>query len=224
MPSPSAAPQQQNPSVGFNLAAIAALVALVAIALAYAIDAAGRNANMAPHRLAEDEVTLTRTIGGKDLEIPVSWFRYSEQRVEGFAKQIDLQLLLPLGKAGATVLVEVTLMPRSRVRPSASLLDGVYLHQFQTVEMNDGPAGLIGKPMEMRDGFAGETIWYDALSADPFVAKCAAPVAEGTEARCLRAVYLGPGLAAVYAFGADVLENWKRFDPEIRTLLTRIGV
>ena len=69
-----------------------------------------------------------------------------------------------------------------------------------------------------------ETIWYDALSADPFVAKCAAPVAEGTAARCLRTVYLGPGLAAVYAFSADVLENWKRFDPEIRALLTKIGV
>jgi hypothetical protein len=224
MPSPSAARRQQNHSVGFNLAAIAALVALVAIALAYAIDAAGRSAGVAPHRVAEDEVTLTRTIGGKDLEIPLSWFRYAEQRVEGFAKQIDLQLLLPLGHAGATVPIEVTLMPRSRVRPSASLLDGVYLHQFQTVEMNDGPVGLIGKPLEQRDGFAGETIWYDALSADPFVAKCAAPVAEGTTARCLRAVYLGPGLAAVYAFGADVLENWKRFDPEIRALLTRIGV
>ena len=41
-------------------------------------------------------------------------------------------------------------------------------------------------------------------------------MAEGTAARCLRTVYLGPGLAAVYAFGADVLENWKRFDPDIR--------
>ena len=224
MPSPSAARPPQTHSVGFNLAAIGALVALVAIAFAYAIDGAGRNAGVAPHRAVEDEVTLTRTIGGRDLEIPLSWFRYAEQRVEGFARQIDLQLLLPLGKNAAPVPVEVTLLPRSRVRASASLLDGVYLHQFQPVEMNDGPAGLIGKPLEQRDGFAGETIWYDALSADPFVAKCAAPVAEGTAARCLRTVYLGPGLAAVYAFGADVLENWKRFDPEIRALLTRIGV
>ena len=223
MTPPPAAPTAPSHSVGFNLAAIAALVALVAIALAYAVDAAGRSTGTSPHR-GDDEVTLTRTIGGKDLEIPLSWFRYSEQRVEGFAKQIDLQLMLPLGKGAALTPVEVTLMPRSRVRPSASLLDGVYLHQFQTVEMNDGPAGLIGKPMEQRDGFAGETIWYDPLSPDPFVAKCAAPVATGTTARCLRAVYLGPGLAAVYAFSGDVLENWKRFDPEIRALLRKIGV
>ena len=223
MPTPSAARTPHGHSVGFNLAAICALVALVAIALAYAIDAAGRTAGVSPHR-GDEEVTLTRTIGGRDLEIPLSWFRYSEQRVEGFAKQIDLQLMLPLGVDGAVAPIEVTLMPRSRVRPSASLLDGVYLHQFQPIEINDGPVGLIGKPLENREGFEGETVWYDALSADPFVAKCVAPVTEGTTARCLRSVYLGPGLAAVYAFGADVLGSWKRFDPEVRAALAKIGV
>ena len=223
MPTPSAARTPHGHSVGFNLVAISALVALVAIALAYAIDFAGRNAGVAAHR-GDAEVTLTRTIGGKDLDIPLSWFRYSEQRIEGFAKQIDLQLMLPLGGDATPVAIEVTLMPRSRVRPSASLLDGVYLHKFQPVEINDGPAGLIGKPLQEREGFEGETVWYDALSADPFVAKCVAPVTEGTKARCLRAVYLGPGLAAVYAFGADVLENWRRFDPEIRAALAKIGI
>lgn len=223
MPTPSAARTPQGHSVGFNLAAIAALVALGAIAIAYAIDGAGRSASTSAHRLGQ-EVTLTRTIGGRDLEIPLSWFRYAEQRVEGFAKQIDLQLTVPLGVKGAPVPIEVTLMPRSRVRPSAIMLDGVYLHQFQAIERDDGPNGLIGKPLQDVEGFEGETVWYDPISADPFVAKCVAPVAEGTTARCLRTVHLGPGLAAVYAFGAEVLENWKRFDPEIRALLTKIGV
>lgn len=220
MPTPSAV---RPHSIGFNLAAIGALVALGAIALAYAIDAAGRAASTAPHRTA-DEVSLTRTIGGRDLEIPLSWFRYAEQRVEGFAKQIDLQLMLPLGAENASTAIEVTLMPRSRVRPSANLLDGVYLHQFEGDERNDGPNGLIGKTLKNAEGFVGETVWFDPLSADPFVAKCVPPVAEGTQARCLRTVYLGPGLAAVYAFGADVLGNWKRFDPEVRAALTKIGV
>ena len=86
------------------------------------------------------------------------------------------------------------------------------------------PLGLIGKPLKSAEGFEGETVWYDPLSVDPFVAKCAPPVAEGTQARCLRSVYLGPGLAAVYAFGADVLENWKRFDPELHQQLAKIGL
>ena len=213
----------QDSSIGFNLIAIALLVALGGIGLAYALDAASRGARTPPHR-AVDEVALTRTIGGKDLEIPLSWFRYAEQRVEGFARQIDLQLTLPLGISGTPRPIEVTLLPRSRVRPSSSLLDGVYLHQFQDEERNDGPAGLIGKPLASAEGFQGETVWFDPLSVDPFVAKCVAPVADGAESRCLRTVYLGPGLAAVYAFGADVLGNWKLFDPQMRAMLAKIGI
>ena len=74
----------EPPSVAFNLGAIALAVVLGGLALAYAIDAASRNARQAPHR-ADVETTLTRTIGGKERKIPLSWFRFAEQRVEGFA-------------------------------------------------------------------------------------------------------------------------------------------
>src|SRR6218665_1426026 len=120
-------------SIGFNLGAIFLTVVLGAIALAYGIDAAARS--NAPAGRGDPEVTLTRTIGDRTLEIPLSWFRYAEQRVEGFAKQIDLQLVLPLGASGEPATIEVTLLPRSRARPSASLLDGVYLHQFEPGEV-----------------------------------------------------------------------------------------
>jgi hypothetical protein len=222
MPPISAPPQRETGSIGFNLGAIFMLVALAALALAYAIDAAGRSAGVSAHRL-DNEMTLTRTIGGKDLEIPLSWFRYAEQRVEGFAKQIDLQLEMPLGAANALTNIEVTLLPRSRARPSSGLLDGVYLHQFGPGEV-DGPIGLIGKPLKAAEGFEDETVWYDPISSDPFVAKCVSAVASGTDARCLRTVHLGPGIAAVYAFDAGVLENWKQFDPEVRAMLGRIGI
>ena len=220
----SHAPSRAHPphSVGFNLAAIAALVALGAIALAYGIDAAGRSAARPTHAV-DDATTLTRTIGGRDLDIPLTWFRYAEQRVEGFAKQIDLQLALPLGARSAPVAIDITLLPRSRVRSSASLLDGVYLHRFGAEQL-DGPPGLIGKPLTGDGGFSGETVWYEAITADPFVAKCAPAVAAGLSPRCLRTVYLGPGLAAVYAFSAEALENWKSFDPQMRAMLARIGI
>lgn len=218
--SPASSPRSAAaPSVGFNLAAIAALVGLLAIALAYAIDAASDS----KPRAADDGATLLRTIAGRDLEVPEAWFRYAEQKVEGFARQIDLQFDLPLGAGGSIVPVEVTLLPNSRVRPSASLLDGVYLHQFAGKELS-GPPGLIGKALEPMDGYADETVWFDPISSDPFVAKCAEPVAPDMPTRCLRSVRLGPGLAAVYVFDAEVLENWRRFDAEVRTKLTRIGL
>ncbi len=222
MPAPLAAKTPDGHSVGYNLGAIMLALLLFGLAAAYAIDAASRTSRQPAHRI-DNETTLSRTIGGKELQIPLSWFRYAEQRVEGFAKQIDLHFVLPLGADGAARDIEVTLLPRSGVRPSARLLDGVYLHMFEADELS-GPPGLIGKPLKATAGYATETVWYDALSADPFVAKCSAPVIEGGESRCLRAVHLAPGIAAVYAFGSDVLGNWRSFDAEVRKLLDRIGV
>lgn len=214
-------PKADGPGVGFNIAAITMVALLAGLALAYAIDAASRNARL-PAEAPHGEATLTRTIGGKDLEIPLSWFRYPEQQVEGFAKQIDLKLVLPLGEGGKPREIDVTLLPRSSVRPSARLLDGVYLHMFAEGQLS-GPPGLVGKPLKGDHGYESETVWYDPLSPDPFVAKCRAPVATGAESRCLRAVHVAPGIAAVYAFDSGILEQWKAFDGQVRPLLDLMG-
>lgn len=194
---------------------------LVGLALAYAIDAASRHLDTPWHR-RDIETTLTRTLGGKDISIPLSWFRNPEQQVVGFAKEIELHLVLPLGPDGAARGVDVTLLPRSAVRASAALLDGVYLHLF-TDAQQDGPPGLVGKPLRAEEGYKAETVWYDPLSVDPFVAKCGEPVAGGTS-RCLRSVHLAPGIAAIYAFDAGLLENWRDFDTRMTPYLTRMGV
>ena len=207
--------------VGYNLLAISLALVLIGLALAYAIDAAGRDGRVPAHR-TDGGITLARTLGGVELHIPQTWFRNPEQPAEGFAREIELNLVVPLGPAGALRDVDVTLMPRSGVRASAALLDGVYLHMFTEAE-RDGPQGLIGKPLRPLEGYATETVWYDPISADPFVAKCGDPVAEG-RSRCLRAVHLAPGIAAVYAFDADLLANWRQFDDEVHRYLRRIGV
>jgi hypothetical protein len=209
-------------SVGMNLLTIAVGAALLGIGAAYLIDAVSKTARTEPHRL-DQETTLNRALGGHELAIPLAWFRYEEQRVEGFAKQIDLQLELPLGAEGKAETVDVTLLPRSRVRPSSSLLDGVYLHQFADGQVTGGPVGLVGKPLKPGEGYDGEVVWYDALAADPFVAKCSKPVAVAAEGQCLRTVYLGPGLAAVYAFPETALAGWRAFDAEMGKRLRTIG-
>jgi hypothetical protein len=202
--------------IGFNLALIALGAALLGLAAAYGIDALRQGGETAAAG------TATRALGGRQLTIPAAWLRGAAGDGAGFAKQVELALRLPLGPDGALRDVAVTLMPRSRVRPSAALLDGVYLHQFMP-EQVAGPPGLVGKPLVARDGLAGETVWYDALSPNPFVAKCALPVVAEQPGRCLRAVHLGPGLAAVYSFGADVLEEWRRFDAVLAGPLRQIG-
>jgi hypothetical protein len=205
-------------TVGFNLVAILIVTALFGLGLAYAIDIVGRGEATA-HQV---EGTIARGIGGIELKIPTAFFRNDEDRKEGFADEIELVANLPLGASNHEVPIEVTLLPRSRARPSAILLDGVYLHQFENQQLS-GPPGLVGKPLTAADGFEGETVWYDALSADPFVAKCLAPIIADEPTQCLRTVVYG-NVAVVYRFREDVLVNWRQFDRAAEAWLAQMGI
>jgi len=152
-------------SIGFNLGVIALIVASFAVAVAYLLNAA--DARSGPP--AARETMLARTIGNTALTIPSSWLVTDGGDDASFARQVDLLVSLPLGPDGALRSIEVTLTQRSRVTPSASLLDGVYLHQFKPDQLA-GPPGLIGKPLLAQDGFENETVWYDPITSAPFVA------------------------------------------------------
>ena len=217
----SAAHKPHGHSVGFNLGVIAIFVALAAIASAYMIEGAGRTRGVSS--ATASDALVTRTLGASTLTIPSAWLTDAgDDQQAGFSRQVDLTLSLPLGPDAALRRIDVTLTQRSRVRPSASLLDGVYLHQFLPAQLS-GPVGLIGKPLTPTEGYEGETVWYDPLTSSPFVAKCQAPLQQGQPGKCLRTVYLSSGIAAIYAFDDDVLVNWRRFDAELHPLLDRIG-
>jgi len=214
------APASAHSPLAYNLAGITVLVLLVAIGAAYLLDAMGERRNGVSPDLAETERVI-QTLSGRELSIPPSLFRHGEQIREGFTNQIDLRVDFS-GEDGAVLPVDITLMPRSGARTSASLLDRVYLHQF-TEDVLGGIPGLVGKPLKSGEGYEGESVWYDALSANPFAAKCMAPVAEGLGAQCVRTVYLPSGIAAIYTFDATILQSWRRFDAEMERWLAPIG-
>lgn len=205
--------------IAYNLSGIAIIVLMMAVGFAYMVDMAGRDGTATD---AGSDETITQTIGGRDLAIPESWFRYGEQMRPGFVNQVDLQMSVILPSLDAPVPVTVTLLPRSRARASSVLLDAVYLHQFDE-GMVSGVAGLVGKPLKYGAGYVGETVWYDALSPNPFVAKCADPVEADKPKRCLRTVQLGSGLAAIYGFDAAALPGWRDFDAAMAQRLETIG-
>jgi hypothetical protein len=210
-----------QPSLAYNLAGIAVLVLLLAVGAAYLVDELGR-ASRVPAPSLDDSQPIVQTISGRELSIPTNWFRYGEQIRNGFTNQIDLRILYSPEGAEVAIPMDVTLLPRSRARASARLLDGVYLHQFGD-ETLSGVPGLVGKPMLASNGYAGESVWYDALSPDPFVAKCVEPVAAHGVAQCVRTVYLPSGIAAVYTFDATALQSWRQFDGEMKRWLGHIG-
>jgi hypothetical protein len=223
MPPSLATPERRTEphSVGFTLAAIGLGITMTGLGLAYAFTTI-RTAWLADVTAQADATTVSRTLVGRRLTIPAGWLRDTSLASGAFASRIELAIGLPLGRGGAVTPVAVTLLPLSQARPSASLLDGVYLHQFMPNELS-GPPGLVGKPLYGSGGYENETVWYDALSPNPFVAKCApAPVA-GRPAQCLRTVALPGGIAAVYGFDSVVLYSWRKFDMVMGNVLARIG-
>jgi len=208
-------------SLAYTLAGMTVLLRLLAVGAAYLIDELGRSSQTPAPSLADPD-PIVQTISGRELSIPTAWFRYGEQIRDGFTNQIDLRVLFVPDTTKAPLPVDITLLPRSRARTSASLLDGVYLHQFDDETLNGVP-GLVGKPMQASNGYAGESVWYDALSPNPFVAKCLAPVTADGAAQCVRTVYLPSGIAAVYTFDATILQSWRQFDAEMERWLSPIG-
>ena len=213
--------QAGQSSLAYNLAGIAVLVLLLAVGAAYLIDELGRTSRV-PAPSLDDSEPITQTISGRELAIPTHWFRYGEQIRNGFTNQIDLRILYAPEGVETPLPMDITLLPRSRARASSRLLDGVYLHQFADQTLSGVP-GLVGKPMLSTNGYAGESVWYDALSPDPFVAKCIDPVAVDGQAQCVRTVYLPSGIAAIYTFDAEALQSWRQFDTEMERWLSHIG-
>ncbi|HVW93816.1 MAG TPA: hypothetical protein VHB74_14575 [Devosia sp.] len=222
MTSPGLPHRKAEPhSMGFTLSAIMLVVLMLGLGAASALSAL-HNRTKPP--AAAESATVSRALVGRQLNIPAAWLRGpANSGAQGFASEVELSIALPLGTDGGLLPVAVTLLPLSQARPSAELLDGVYLHQFMPNELS-GPPGLVGKPLYANEGYANETVWYDALSQSPFVAKCMAPVAGASGGNCLRTVALPGGIAAIYRFDASALYGWKNFDRLMDEQLKRIGV
>lgn len=191
----AASTQGNGDATAYNLAGITVLVLLLAVGCAYFVDQLVRARQSPVPVIDGGDSRVSQTISGRELAVPTAWFRFGEQIRDGFTNQIDLHVDFRAPGAQTGQLVNITLLPRSRARTSASLLDSVYLHKFSEATVTGVP-GLVGKPLQSSSGYAGETVWYDAISPNPFVAKCLDGV-DGKAPQCVRTVYLPSGIAAV---------------------------
>jgi hypothetical protein len=208
------------PPLAYNLVAILLVTALLGLGAAYIFESVARQWRGGPDLMALDD-RVTVNLAGRELAIPRTWLRDPQMSTDGFAEDVELALTIRDAN-GAHLPVSVTLQPRSRVRSSAALLDSLYLHLFEPGQLAGVP-GLVGKPLKASEGYAGETVWYDALSPAPFVAKCSAPLVDEPAGQCLRSVALNSGTAAVYRFDSRLLGNWRNFDAEMSRWLAVIG-
>jgi len=220
--SPSAKPAIWSAPSPFNLAGIALFLSLLGLGFAYLLAAAAKNPAILSASVWSEPL-IEKTLAETQISVPAAWVRTPSPNGGDFSDQLDLRLNLPLGSAAQPFAIKVRLIPLSKAEPSSYLLDAVYVRLFSSSQLNGVP-GLVGKPLKPTLGFQNETVWYDPLSARPFVAKCLGAGTDRAPASCLRTQKLTSRLAAVYQFDADVLAYWRDFDATVQPLLTRIGV
>lgn len=210
MSSITRSPARADPGVtAYRLALLALVCVLLGLGAAYGISALAKARGAAAPEPAL-LVTHHKTVGAQRYSVPAALLRGPGQRQDGFAERMDLAMALPLGPDGRMSEIAIAIVPRARVRTSAHLLDTVYVHQFGP-EHIQGPSGLVGKPLRQEAGYGGETVWYDPLSPNPFVAKCMEPL--GMDGRtCLRTLLLSDRNAAILSFEPAALAHWRRMD------------
>ena len=198
---------------------IVILLIFAAIGLAYYLD----NIKQKRPKLAkfDDNIKLSKIIGGKKLLIAQSWFRFSQLTSDEFVEKVELVFLFNFDDAQSKKPIYVTIQPKRKALASAKLLDTVYLRQFSTDE-NKVIKGLIGKPLKPITGYKGETVFYDPISANPFVAKCIDPVIKNESKKCIRTVDISNNLSATYSFDFDILNYWRQFDEQAKLWLSKI--
>ncbi len=217
-----AKPTVWNPPSPFNLAVIALFLSLLGLGFAYLLVAAANNPASLSASVWSTPV-IEKTLAGTKISVPAAWVRTPSADTGDFNDQLDLRLNLRFAPEARLYALKVRLIPLYEAQPSSYLLDAVYLRLFSSSQLNGVP-GLVGKPLKPALGFQNETVWYDPLSARPFVAKCLGAGTDRQPASCLRTQKLTSRLAAVYRFDADVLAYWREFDAAVQPLLAQIGV
>ncbi|HUV32405.1 MAG TPA: hypothetical protein VMW31_02435 [Devosiaceae bacterium] len=201
-----------------NLAGIVVVVAVLALAAVYGLQTATRNIGDGMPESPGEPVRFT--LAATELGVPRNWLR--AQRGGGFAESIEMEVPLALPGVAERLAARITLLPRARATPSAALLDTLYIHRF-TITQVGGPRGLVGKPLRPEAGYQNETVWYDPVSGNPFVAKCL--VIEGgarPRAECMRTLALGARISAVVRFDGSALRQWQEFDAAVSAALDRL--
>ena len=206
----------------FNLTAIALLHALAGLAFAYWLILINRP-NMSPQPSTFKAPFVSHNVTGVTLVLPEQWLIATAKGDGSDNETLNVGLSLRFEEKGDLENLGLWIVPANRVESSAQLLDTVYIHEF-TMRQTGGKAGLIGKPLKGEEGYENETVWYDPLSANPFVAKCTDRPAAPDFPDCIRTVKPGHGLAITYQFNHRILQYWRTFDATLSPILGRTGL
>jgi len=209
-------------SLGFNLAALALILAMTGIGIAYWLNDYTPTVIENVPSVYEPPLVV-KTLNNSTMQIPDSWLNILTQNIQENVQTIDLVLKISIAEQEEPTPFNLRISEAIRAEPSTNLLDSVYVLRFSQEQIG-GINGLVGKPLRAEDGYNSETIWYEPISDNPFVAKCIDLEASGTALNCLRTIRLNSQLSATYQFAQNQLEYWHMMDDAILPLMAQIGI
>ena len=184
-------------------------------------------------RVAFDGRTTERTpirllIAGTEVIVPANMIRFPTERRPGPIERVNLLLHWPeldgFSEANADVfrdieptapLIFVTVLGRDTDYGTSGWLDRIYTRYFSD-DAWAGPNGLVGVRLTEDSGYAGEELFFQPESDEPFVARCTAEGDRELPATCLREILIGDALLARYRFNKTLLGEWEKVDPAVQ--------
>ncbi|HUG62999.1 MAG TPA: hypothetical protein VMP03_14200 [Methylomirabilota bacterium] len=210
--------------------AIAGLMAIGDFAMSWSraiADAEGRVA---------DGMPIALFVGDQRLSIPANMFRFADQRSVGPHDHVELAVHWPTLEGYSPALRDAFVDPgdsapvlylsirtRTTVTDSAGRLASVYRH-FMDEDALPAPPGLVARRLTADSGLAGEEVYFEAGSTDPFTLHCLAADGRDYPALCMTEVHAGTGLSVQLRFRKGLLEDWAAIKDATRLLLLRFGV
>lgn len=208
-------------SYGFNLAALALILLMGGLGLAYWLISFGpKEENSIASIFAPPLVS--KIVANTKMQIPAQWLNSLTKNNQENVQALDLTLAIKLSPQAELANINLRLAPFGQAQSSSYLLDSVYVPRFSSQQINT-IRGLVGKPLKPQDGYENETIWYQPVASTPFVAKCIDLEISATTLNCLRTIALGSQLSLTYQFSEVQLQYWSQMDSAIAPLLKQIG-
>ncbi len=220
--SPPGARSKNTPVTFFNLAALALILVMGGLGVAYWLVASIKPQSELSASTYSAPFTQ-KNLKGTKLQIPTAWLNRATQSGRENIEFVDLKLLVRFEPDVDLNEINLHITPSSANQPSSVLLDSVYALRFTQKQLT-GYSGLIGKPLRAEQGFQNETVWYDPVGANPFAAKCLDLGASGTAANCLRTVQISPHISVTYQFNITLLAHWQKFDDVMGKYYSDLGI
>jgi hypothetical protein len=178
-----------------------------------------------------DTTPIHLKVAGKTLAVPANMIRFPAERRDGAIERINLLLHWPdldgFSAANADAfrdnnpgapLLFVTIFAKDADYGTTGWLDRIYTRYFSDHAWA-GPNGLVGVKLTENSGYAGEDLFFEPESDEPFVVRCVADGDPELASTCLREILIGGSLIARYRFDKALLGDWERMDAAIRRLV-----